>query len=145
MANYKTFFKEKWICFAMAIATYFVPFIITSACLLPFVKEATGVKVAVGLGIVMVNSVPFLMGVFKAFFAHFPMLNIVAIIYLFIYGFFTLDAFLKAREVFCWIELSAAIGSVISCVFWGLYLKYSAYRNSVKATVKSGAFVMRGE
>lgn len=140
---YKTYFKEKWLFFALSISTYFLPFVITTACLLPFVKAADGVKIAIGLGIVFINAIPFLMGVFRAFFSHFPMLNMVAVIFLFIYGFFALDAFMKSREAFCWIELAAALGSILSCVFWGLYLKYADYRRAVKATVGSGAFVMK--
>lgn len=72
MSKYKTFTKEKWLYFAFSIITYFLPFIIVSACLLPIVKEATGLKIAMGLGIMLINAIPFLMGIFKAFFAHFP-------------------------------------------------------------------------
>lgn len=141
--NYKTYFRQKWLCFSLSIISYFLPFVVVTACMLPFVKAAEGVKIAIGLGIVLINAIPFLTGVFRAFFAHFPMLNIIAIIFLFIYGFFTLDAFIKSREAFCWIELAAALGSVASCVFWGLYLKYADYRRAVKATVGSGAFLTK--
>ena len=141
--TYKTYFKEKWLYFALSVVFYFAPFIVTTACLLPVVKAATGVKAAIGLGIIIINSIPFLMGVFRAFFAHFPMLNMVAVVFMCIYGFFALDAFMKSREVFCWIELAAALGSIVSCVFWGLHLKYADYRRSVKATVGSGAFVLK--
>ena len=141
--KYKTFRKEKWLYFALSLAIYFVPFIVTTACLLPLVKAATGFKFAIGLAVVFINAIPFLTGVFKAFFAHFPMLNMIAIIYLFIAGFFALDVFMKSRETFLWIELAAAQGSVISCILWGQYLKYKDYNKTMKATVKSGAFVMK--
>lgn len=141
--KYKTYFKEKWLCFALSLVFYFLPFIITTACLLPVIKAATGVKAAIGLGIIVINSIPFLMGIFEAFFSHFPMLNMVAVIFLCIYGFFALDAFMKSREAFCWIELAAALGSIVSCIFWAQFLKYADYRKSVKATVGSGAFVLK--
>ncbi len=143
--KYKTFRKEKWLYFALSIVFYFVPFIVTTACLLPVVKAATGFKIAIGLAVVFINAIPFLTGVFKAFFAHFPMLNVIAVIYLLVAGFFALDVFMRSRETFLWIELAAALGSVVSCVFWAKYLKYRDYNNTVKATVKSGAFVMKGD
>ena len=65
MSKYKTFTKEKWLYFAFSIITYFLPFIIVSACLLPIVKEATGLKIAMGLGIMLINAIPFLMGIFS--------------------------------------------------------------------------------
>ncbi len=141
--TYKTYFKEKWIFFILSVAIYFTPFVIVTACLLPFVNANSGAKLAIGLGIVVINSIPFLTGVFRFLFAHFPMLNIIAIVYMFLYGFFALDVFMQSRDTFCWIELAAAVGSVLSCIFWGLFLKYSDYRKSVKATVGSGAFILK--
>lgn len=143
MSKYKTFKKEKWLYFALSIVVYFLPFIITTACFLPIVKGATGFKIAVGFGVVVVNAIPFLTGVFRSLFAHFPMLNLMAIVYLFIAGFFSLDFFIKSREIFCWIELAAAIGSVASCFLWAKHLKYAGYQKTMKATIKSGAFVLK--
>ena len=143
MANYNTFFKEKWIYFALAIAVYFLPFVITTACLLPMVKTAQGLKVAMGLGIVFINAIPFIFGLFKMFFAHFPMLNLLAIVFLLLAAFFTMDVFKTCVDKLLWIESAAAIGSLLSCVFWGKYRKYSKWRESVKANVCSGAFVMK--
>lgn len=145
MSKYKTYLKEKWLYFALSIVSYFLPFIIVTACFLPIVKAASGVKWALGLGIIVVNAIPFLTGVSRAVLAHFPMLNIMAIVFIFTAGFFTLDVFIKSREIFCWIELAAAIGSVLSCLFWAKYLKYSGYNKTMKATLKSGAFSVRGE
>lgn len=145
MANYKTFFKEKWVYFALSIAAYFLPFTITSACLLPMVKTAQGLKVAMGLGIVLINAIPFIFGLFKTFFAHFPMLNLLAIVFLFLAAFFTMEVFKTCVDRLLWIESAAAIGSLLSCVFWGKYRKYSKWRESVKANVRSGAFVMKSE
>ena len=142
MSNYKTYAKEKWLYFAMAIATYFLPFIIVTACLLPFIKAAGGFKIAMGMGIVLINAIPFLMGIFKSFFAHFPMLNILSIAFLILAVFFTGDLFGSYVDRFLWIEAAAAVGSIASCFLWAKYRKYSKWRESVKATVQSGAFAM---
>lgn len=145
MADYKTYAKEKRLYFIFAVVAYFVPFIIVTACMAPLMKVATGMKIAVGMGIVFINAVPFLMGIFKAFFAHFPMLNILALVFLFLAAFFTLDVFRACADKLMWIELSAAVGSVLSCFFWAKYRKYKQYNRTMKATVKSGAFVLKGE
>ena len=141
--NYKTYTKEKWLYFTLAIVVYFLPFIIVSACLLPFVEASKGFKVAIGFGIVIVNAIPFLMGIFRKFFSHFPMCNLLAIVFLALAAFFRLDVFKNYSDAFLWIELAAAIGSIASCILWGLYNKYAEYQKSVKATVKSGAFAMK--
>lgn len=145
MADYKTFNKEKILYFIFSIVAYFLPFIIVTAVFLPIVKTVTGFKIALGLCIVVINSIPFIMGVFRAFFSHFPMFNLLAIVFLFLAAFFTLDLFRDYKAVFCWIELAAAVGSIISCVFWSKYLKYKLWSQSVKANVKSGAFIVKEE
>lgn len=142
MSKYNTFTKEKWLYFLFSILAYFLPFIIVSACLLPMVQVAKGFKVAMGLGIVFINAIPFLMGVFRAFFAHFPMVNILALAFLFLATFFALDVFKSCVDKLLWIESAAAIGSIVSCVLWSKYRKYSKWHESVKATVRSGAFKM---
>lgn len=145
MSNYKTYGKEKRLYFVFSIIAYFLPFVIVTACLLPLVKAAEGFKIAIGLGIVVINAIPFLMGVFKAFFAHFPMFNLLAVAFLLLAAFFTLDVFKTYMNIFCWIELAAALGSVISCILWGQYRKYADFARTMKATVKSGAFKMKEE
>lgn len=145
MANYKTFLKEKWLYFVFAVLAYFLPFIIVTACLLPMVKAAQGLKIAMGLGIVFINAIPFLMGIFKAFFAHFPMLNVLAIVFLCLAAFFTLDVFKSCVDRLLWIEGSAALGSIASCILWAKHRKYTKWHESVKANVRSGAFVMKEE
>lgn len=143
MKSYKTFFRQKWICFALALAFYFLPFIIVTACLLPLTAAAEGLKWAIGMGIVLINAIPFLMGIFRTFFAHFPMLNILAFVFLALAAFFMLDYFQYYAEIFLWIELAAGLGSIASCICWGLYRKYSSWRESVKANVRSGAFELK--
>ena len=143
MAKYKTFRKEKWLYFVFSVIAYFLPFIIVTACLFPMVKTAKGLKIAMGLGIVFINAIPFLMGVFKAFFAHFPFLNVLAIVFLCLAVFFTADVFKSCVDKLLWIEGSAVIGSFVSCILWGKHLKYKKWSESVKANVKSGAFVLK--
>lgn len=142
--SYKTYTKEKWIYFALSIICYFVPFIVVTACLFPFMKKAdAGYKVALGLLLVIVNSVPFLMGVFKAFFAHFPMFNAFAIGFCILGTLFSFEIFSDYIDKFLWIEFAAALGSVASCVFWALHRKYARWSESIKANVKSGAFTIK--
>lgn len=141
--KYKTFFKQKWISFALSIVSYFLPFIVVTAYFLPLTEAAVGVKWGIGLGIVVINAIPFLMGWFRMFFSHFPMLNVLAFVFLALEAFFRLDFFQYYSEIFLWIELAAAFGSIAACIFWSLYFKYSRWRESVKATVKSGAFLMK--
>ena len=143
MSNYKTYRKEKWLYFIFSIIAYFLPFVIITASLMPMIKAAEGFKIAMGLGIVVINAIPFLMGAFKAFFAHFPMFNLLAVVFLLLAAFFALDAFKSYMETLCWIELAAALGSVISCILWGQYRKYADFSRTMKATVKSGAFQMK--
>lgn len=143
MANYKTYAQETWLYFTFSILAYFLPFIIVEACLLPIVKEASGLKIAIGLGIVLINAVPFLMGVFRAFFAHFPMFNMLAVVFLFLAVFFALDVFKSCVDKLLWIEFAAAAGSIVSCISWSKYRKYSKWRESVKANVRCGAFVLK--
>lgn len=143
MAKYKAFIKEKWIYFVLSIISYFLPFIVVTCCLLPMVKAVSGLKIAIGLGIVFINAIPFFMGVFKSFFAHFPMFNVLALVFLCLAAFFSLEVFKNCVDKLLWIEGSAALGSLVSCILWGKYLKYKKWSESVKATVNSGAFVLK--
>ena len=145
MSNYRTFTKEKWLYFALAVVAYFLPFVIVTACLLPFIKVSGGFKIAMGLGIVVINAIPFLMGIFKSFFAHFPMFNMLAVVFLILAAFFTLDVFQTYVDRFLWIEAAAAVGSIVSCILWAKYRKYAKWQQSVKANVASGAFKMNEE
>lgn len=125
-------FKRKWLYFGLSIAAYFLPFIIVTAVFFPMVEAAKGFKIALGLGIVLINTIPFLMGVYRSFFAHFPMLNILSIVFLFLAVFFTMEIFQYYVQVFCWIEGAAAIGSVASCILWAKFRKYAHWRENDK-------------
>ena len=112
----------------------------------PFMRKAdTGYKAALGIIIAVVNALPFLLGVLKFFFAHFPMLNLFAIGFCVLGGLFTFKIFSDYIDKFLWIELTAAVSSIVSCVFWGLFRKYSRYVESIKANVKSGAFALAAQ
>jgi len=143
MAKYKTYAKEKRLYFLFSVLAYFLPFIAVTACFLPMVQAAKGFKIAMGLGIVFINAIPFLMGVFRSIFAHFPMLNVTSIIFVCLAAFFTLDVFKSCVDKLLWIESAAAIGSLVSCFMWVKYNKYAAYQKSMKATIGSGAFVLK--
>ncbi len=142
MPKYKSFKKEKWIFFALSIVVYFVPFIIVTACLFPFMTKAdAGYRWALGIVMVLINAVPFLMGIFRTVLAHFPMLNTVALVFCVLGLLFNFEIFAEYMDKFLWIELTAAVCSIASCVFWGLHKKYARYSESIKAAKKSGMFV----
>lgn len=145
MAKYKTYKKEKWLYLIFSIVAYFVPFVVVTAALMPMVKAATGVKVAMGLAVVALNALCFVKGLFRVILSHLPMLNTVAFLFLLLAAFFTMDLFQKSATTLCWIELAAGIGSMISSILWLKYCKYKKYQQSVKATIGSGAFQMKEE
>ncbi len=145
MSKYRTYKKEAVLCFIFSVTAYFLPFIIVTCCLLPMVKATDGFKAAIGLGVVFINAIPFLMGIFRAFFAHFPMFNVLAVVFLMLAAFFMLDTFRTYAEIFLWIEFAAATGSIASCILWGRYKRYAESYRTVKANVKSGAFVLKEE
>jgi hypothetical protein len=145
MSSYKTYKKEKRLYLAFSIVAYFLPFIVATVCLLPFIKVAEGFKIAIGVGVVVINAIPFLMGVFRTFFAHFPMFNMLAVVFISLATFFRLDVFKNYADIFLWIELSAALGSVVSCILWAQYRKFSEYSRTMTATVHSKAFNMKEE
>ncbi len=145
MSDVKTYKKEKYIYFALSVVFYFLPFTVTAACLLPFVKAAEGFKIALGLGVVIINAIPFLVGVFRWFFSHFPMLNFVSLLFLALEAFFRMEVFRTYADTFLWIELAAGAGSIASCILWAKYLKYASYNKTMKAALGSGAFVTKEE
>ena len=143
MANYKTYRKEKWLFFFLSIAAYFVPLIVVTAVFFPMMEVAKGYKVALGIAVVAINSVPFLMGLFRSFFAHFPLFNMFAVAFLILSAFFTMDVFRYYVQIFRWIEVAAVAGSIAGCILLHYYRKFSGWHESIKANVKSGAFGMK--
>ena len=125
-------FKRKWLYFGLSIAAYFLPFIVVTAVFFPMIEAADGVKIAMGMGVVLINTIPFLMGIYRAFFAHFPMLNALSVVFLCLAVFFTQEVFRYYVEIFCWIEAAAAIGSIASCILWVKFRKYAHWRENDK-------------
>lgn len=125
-------FKRKWLYFILSILACYFPFIIVTSIFFPMMEVATGFKIALWLGIVLINTIPLMMGIFHSFFAHFPMLNIFAILYLLLSSFFTMEIFQYYVQIFNWIEGAAVIGSVASCILWAKFRKYAHWRENDK-------------
>lgn len=138
MGAYKTYKKERYLFFWLSIAVYFVPYIIVTACLLPFVKTGQGMKWGIGLSVAALNALPFLGGILKGFRAHFPFVNLIAFVFILLAGFFTLELFQRYVSTFLWIELSAVLGSIAACVLWGFHRKYKKINETYKANKKIG-------
>lgn len=138
MTNYKTYRKERYLFFWLSVASYFMPYVVVTACLLPFIKTGVGMKWGMGLAVVALNALPFLGGIWKGFRAHFPFVNLLALVFVVLAGFFTLEIFQDYVTAFLWIELSAAVGSLAACVFWHFHRKYKRKAQTVGDIVKSG-------
>lgn len=138
MKQYKTYKKERYLFFWLSIAAYFLPYIIATACLLPFVKASNGTRVAMGLAVVALNTITFIAGVFKGFRAHFPFVNIPAFAFVALSGFFTLSLFSNYVSTFNVIETAAFVGSLVSCDLWYFHRKYKRKSLTVGDIVKSG-------
>lgn len=141
---YRTFKKEKWLFFALSIIVYFVPFIIVTACMLPFMTKAdAGYRWALGIVMLLLHTAPFLVGIIRSILAHLPMLDTVAIAFLLLGAFFNFKIFDDYVNKFMIIEGVALLCSIAACVFWLLHCKYKRYAESVRATVLSGAFELK--
>lgn len=137
--TYKTFKKEKWLYFALSIVVYFVPLIVVTACLFPFMKKAdAGYRWGLGIVMFLINAIPFVMGIFRNILAHFPMLNTVAIVFCVLGTLFNFEIFAEYMDKFLWIEFTALVSSIVSCIFWGLYRKYAKSVETIKTINKSG-------
>lgn len=134
----KTYKKERFLFFWLAIFVYFVPYVIATACLLPFVKAVQGVKWAIGLSVAALNAIPFLTGIFKGFRAHFPFVNLLSFVFVILAGFFTLDLFENYVYTFLTIEAVALAGSIGACVLWHFHRKYKRKAQTVNDVIKSG-------
>lgn len=135
MTTYK---KQRYIYFWLSLVSYFVPYIVATSCLLPFMAESVGAKWGIGLAIVFVNALPFIGGVLRSLFAHFPFINMLSLVFMLLSGFFLLDVFHDYVSTFMTIEACALGGSFLACVFWGLHMKYKRQNQTVKTVLKSG-------
>lgn len=140
---YKTYKKQRYLFFWAALLVYFVPYISVTAALLPFMKINEGARVGIGIVVVAINVMPFVGGIMKGFRAHFPFFNTTAFLFVMLSSFFTLDAFSNYVYTFTTIECTAFIGCILSCLFWGLYLKYKRKAQTVSTVIKSG--ILGGE
>lgn len=138
MKNYKTYQKQRYLFFWAALFVYFVPYVIATACLLPMMQAAQGVKWGIGFAVVALNAIPFLQGVFKSFRAHFPFVNLLAWLFVFLAWFFTMKLFSDYVYTFMTIELTAAIGSLVACILWFFHRKYKRKARTVSDILKSG-------
>lgn len=142
--NYKSYKLEKWLYFGLAIAVYFLPLIITTACVFPVMKKAdVGYKVALGFVVIITNTAPVLIGLSKWVTAHLPFMNWFAILYLLLFGIFSFAIFQEYAKQFAIIEGVSAVCGIISSVLFHLHRKYARWSESIKANVKSGAFVTK--
>lgn len=144
MAKYKTYRKQRYIFFWISIVVYFVPYIIVTASLLPFAKTDEGVKWGIGLAVCALNAVPFVSGVLKGFRAHFPFVNLMAFIFLFLAAFFLSEVFQNYVYTFLWIELAAVVGSGAACVMWHYHRKYKGLNETYRANKKIGVIPKEG-
>ena len=135
---YKTYKGQRYCFFWATLASYFMPYIAVTAALLPMMTESTGMKWGIGLAVVLLNALPFLRFAMRAFWVYFPFVNVTAVVFVALAGFFLLDVFKDYVYTFMTIELTAAAGSVFACVFWGLHQKYKRQNLTIKTVVKSG-------
>ena len=115
---------KRYLFFWASILAYFLPFVVVTASLLPFMTASTGKKFAIGMALVLVNALPFIGGIFRSLFAHFPFINGLSILFLGLAFFFCADLFQSYVYTFISIEISAALGSIAACVLWALHLKF---------------------
>lgn len=136
----KTYKKKKWLFFSLTIIAYFAPLIVSVSCFFPFMKYSSeGVKIACGLVLVIANTLPFITGIVRHFMTHCPFLNVVAIAFCFLAFIFNSNALKNYTYSLIIIEICSAIGSIIACVFWGMYLKAKEQAGTMSTLKKSGA------
>ena len=139
----KTYNTQRYLFFWLSAVFYFLPYVIATACLLPFMEAATGMKWSIGLVVALVNALPFIGGVFRVLFSHTPFINMYAIIFMSLAAFFTLPIFSTFVYTFLVIEGCAALGSIMATVFWFLHRKYKTKAETVRTVLKSGVLEAR--
>lgn len=144
MGKYKTYKKQRFLFFWLSIVVYFLPYVIVTACLLPFVKAGAGQRCGIGLAIVALNALPFLAGIFKGFRAHFPFVNLLSVVFVLLAAFFLSELFYNYVYTFLWIELAALLGSVAACVLWHFHRKYKRLNETYRANKKIGVIGKEG-
>ena len=135
---YKGYQTKRFAFFWSSIFIYFVPYIIATACLLPFVKTTEAKKWALGLAVLVINFLPFLMGIFKGFRARFPFVNVISFVFVILANFFLSDLFQNYVYTLLTIESVALAGSIVACVLWFFHRKYKRKAQTVADVLKSG-------
>ena len=136
--TYRSYQRQRYLYFWLAIIVYFVPYLIATACLLPVMKTSEGKKWAIGIVVMALNAIPFLTGIFKGFRSKFPFVNIISFVFVSLAGFFTLDLFSDYVYSFLTIEAVALAGSIAACVLWYFHNKYKRKAQTVSDVIKSG-------
>ena len=142
--TYKTYSKQRYIFFWLSVIVYFVPYIVATAFLIPPMSAARSMKWSIGLSVVLLNTLPFIGGMFRRILSHFPFVNLPAILFVLLAGFFLLDIFRSYVYTFLTIEATAAAGSVAACFMWHLHRKYKRQARTVKTVIKSGVLALGG-
>lgn len=143
MANYKTYRKEKWLFFCLAWAAYIIPVVVTTSIYFPMIQASTGTKIGLGAMLVIINVAPASIACLRSFLVKYPMFNVFALMFLILSAFFTMDAFQYYVQIFEIIESAALLGCTVWCILWHYYRKFGGWHESIRANVKSGAFVMK--
>lgn len=134
----KTYRKQRYFFFWLSVLVYFVPYIVATSCLLPIIRTDTGIKCGIGLAVIALNAIPFLGGILKGVRAHFPFVNLLAVVFVLLAAFFLTDVFRNYVYTFLWIELAAMLGSIAACVFWYFHKKYKRKAHTINDVLKSG-------
>ena len=141
--SYKTYQWQRYLFFWLTIAAYFVPTIVATAVLLPFVKAQEGTKWGMGIAVVLLNAMPFIGGIFRKLLAHVPFVNWLAIVFLSLAAFFTLDLFRDYVATFCTIETISFAFSIAACVLWYFHGVYKRRSQTVSTVLKSGLLTVK--
>lgn len=146
MSALKYYKKRKYLFFALTFIAYFAPLIVSVSCFFPFMRyKSEGVKITCGLVLVIANTLPFLTGILKHFFAHYPFLNVVAIAFCFLAFIFNSNALKNYTYSLIIIEICSTAGSIIACIFWSRYLSYAGQVKIEKTNKKSEKIEKREE
>jgi hypothetical protein len=142
VATVNTFRVRKWAFFGASILCYFLPIIITTAILVPAtqaeVKTSGGMQWTFGLVVVALNSLPFVSGILRRFFANMPMINTMSFVYTITYLFLSIPAFSAYADILFKIGIAADIGSVAAMFSFDRYKKNATMLLAAKTNKKMG-------
>ena len=141
----KTYKWQRYLFFWLSIVAYFVPYVVATASLLPFMQVGEGLKWSIGITIVALNSIPFVWGIFRGFTSRFPFVNFFSMGYVLIDSFFTTPVYSDYKYSFKVIGWLANIGAIASSILWYLHLKYKQKNQTVSTVVKSGVLEAKEE